>query len=523
MITVSRVCAVLLFIPLFAVLVPAAELTWSDPVVFPIGTTVEGDFLDLTASENGDFHMIYCGDLYHTINYARETGGTWSDCEYAYSFGDGVECRIDMATWENEPLVSYSRSDTREIASVHRNGADDWSSSVPWPETNLVYRFEKSLDSFAHLHAIYTSVNYGTELMYCSNTGGLLVHEQIDFIDEPGVVIPVVSMKIDNANVPHFAWYDSDAGEVRYAVRTGENAFDVTTVAAVTDCDWVEAALLGGSIPLIGYIDRAAKDTIYYAIDTGSSFYSTAVVETDDPIDAADLAAATDEGPSTTNIYFIYAQADRLHYAYYEGADWLTEQINTVTLSDTAVEISAAWNAMQSAVGVGYRGDNQWVLFTKGGIIPTTPTPGPSATPSPEPSPEPSPTGSVPTATPTPMRDVPLEINLGPDMNYTAGDPMHGILEVHNPGIARNADIYLLLDVFGEYWFAPGWTHDIDFFAIAVPESDTTSIEFLPAFNLPDPLPPGGPFYFHAAAFTPETLDADTMVSNLDAMEFHFM
>jgi len=88
---------------------------------------------------------------------------------------------------------------------------------------------------------------------------------------------------------------------------------------------------------------------------------------------------------------------------------------------------------------------------------PPTPTAEPTEPPTPtaEPTETPSPTAE-PTETPSPTPWSGVELWLS-DTVFTAGDLFQLLARYQAPG-AHQADLYVLLDVWGEYWFYPGWT-----------------------------------------------------------------
>ena len=108
-----------------------------------------------------------------------------------------------------------------------------------------------------------------------------------------------------------------------------------------------------------------------------------------------------------------------------------------------------------------------------------------------------------------------------PASTFSKGDSCWLKLELTNPGVERSADLYLLLDVFADYWSYPGWAHisqGLNFEPMTVPMGQMT-LEIIPLFTMP-PVSPAGPLYFCAAMFEPGTLSLETMVSNGAIYEF---
>ncbi|MBN2055018.1 hypothetical protein JW905_08850 [bacterium] len=92
-------------------------------------------------------------------------------------------------------------------------------------------------------------------------------------------------------------------------------------------------------------------------------------------------------------------------------------------------------------------------------ITPTRePTLVPTASPTPSVSPTRTPAPGSPTATPAPGLTVQLALNRD---HFAAGDPFRLNVLVNLVGPGREADQYLILDVYGVYWFWPEWTQDV--------------------------------------------------------------
>lgn len=133
-----------------------------------------------------------------------------------------------------------------------------------------------------------------------------------------------------------------------------------------------------------------------------------------------------------------------------------------------------------------------------------TPTPGPTATP---------------TAGPGE-----LEITLiMPSGTFSTGDTCGLDLRMVNPGAQRSADLYVLFDVFGQFWSYPGWKpleQGLGFEAVALAAGADETRMLIPSFPMPA-VSPAGPLYFYAAVFDPGTLSAETLAGNVSAFEFY--
>jgi hypothetical protein len=167
--------------------------------------------------------------------------------------------------------------------------------------------------------------------------------------------------------------------------------------------------------------------------------------------------------------------------------------------------------------------------------IPTWPPPGPSPTPSPSPTaPTPTPTPDItqtPAVSPTPS-GLPATFTPAPSATpaeyryvlringsvFTSGDLFILTRETWNPGIAFDAAEIIVLDVYGDYFFYPAWTSDINAELISVPaEQDTLTIleftwpegDYGSAENL----------FFYGACLDPATAE---LIGNYDFVVFGY-
>ncbi len=138
-------------------------------------------------------------------------------------------------------------------------------------------------------------------------------------------------------------------------------------------------------------------------------------------------------------------------------------------------------------------------------LDPKTPTPLPTFTPKPP----------QPTQTPEPGPDFRLTLNLNRTM-FSPGDPFHLVVTVEKPdgNSYYRQPLFLLLDVYGEYYFYPSWNPRFDYKLVDI----TTFIESIPILNFEWPKGSGSAngIAFHAAilnsAMTSIAGNTDTVV-----------
>lgn len=140
-------------------------------------------------------------------------------------------------------------------------------------------------------------------------------------------------------------------------------------------------------------------------------------------------------------------------------------------------------------------------------ISPNTPTPAPSRTATPSPTAPPGatytptpPPGATYTPTPgtgTPASyptDMTLALNAG---WFQGGDLLTLYAIVENRSFAAVSCLeWVVLDVFGAYYFYPAWTAEPQGQSLQLAPGGTSSTEIL-VVQLPQILDPGGPFFFH--------------------------
>ncbi len=151
------------------------------------------------------------------------------------------------------------------------------------------------------------------------------------------------------------------------------------------------------------------------------------------------------------------AIADCSHGSFYEGS--------SADISDIYSQISVL---IQSVYMIRYIVFHPTPTPTcTGSPVPTnTPTPPPTATGSA--TPRPTSTGTQPpTSTPTPScRETGVTLDL-PQSYFHAGDQFYLMANVCNitGNLLVNHPLFVILDVYGSYWFAPSWSQSIDYYS----------------------------------------------------------
>jgi hypothetical protein len=492
--------------------IQAAELNWTAPQ-YVIGSTESlGRDLDLELDHQGNYHLALAHDDVNTIWYSKWVEPTWTINETAVVIPGTHGYFFSLDLFGNFPVIHFTDNETGNMSWTMRTGSS-WTPPETVTGTYSTYFVRSIVDDFGAMHVMHLfRPGGGDSIWYSTDKSGSWVHESISEFAYPEYIVKAMDFALDSTGTPHFVWWDADDETVYYAVRTGSTAYDKSAVADAHDCKWLSLSILDGDIPYFAWRNHTPSDTfvIMSASKIGESFYVNTVVDTSRIVYATDMAVAVEEGVTVENVYYLYSNIDReLRYVrWVGGTGWVDDVIEEVNFPGVISSISARWDAGRNAVGVAIREHAANDVFFLLGYVPSDPTPTP---------------GPSPTPTPTYVPCCDIELDLGPDMDYGPGDWMIGELHVRNVGAPTSADVYVLLEVFGEFWFAPGWTHDLDYYDMTLPSWENQIVTYLSGFHMPDPLPTGGPFYFYAAAFFPGTLEAESIISNVEIKEFNLI
>lgn len=126
------------------------------------------------------------------------------------------------------------------------------------------------------------------------------------------------------------------------------------------------------------------------------------------------------------------------------------------------------------------------------------------------------------TPTPTPSDNVEIELVM-PAINFGQGDNCSLDLRVLNQGLTQTVDLYILLEIAGEYWCYPSWIDlhsGVDFQQRSIPSGLNETWSIIPMFVMPG-VSPFGPMYFYSIMFEPGTLSVDTICSTIASYEFY--
>ena len=476
------------------------HLHWIVPLIFsflvpvlPAGAGWEIETVDdgldvgthcgVVVDSAGAVHVSYYDEHHSDLKYAMFDGVDWL-LEYvdtSFMVGKYSSVAVDSM---NEPRISYYNESHTSLMFAQKN-IGVWSTeTVDWGGEAGSYTSLKidASDRPFIAYMVQTNTQY---LAYW--TGPAWAIEEVSY---PGYFN---SLEIGAHNFVHAISYwpaMATLGELYYHHKTP--AGWETEKLNSTGCKGVYGSLELDSLdsPYIASYD-CIDGGLYLHSQTSGSWSCTQVDSGQYVGSHCDLLI---DGENRLHISYHDGNAGTLKYATWTGSVWHTEVVDNDGFVGTYTAID---KAPDGTIHIVYRDEGNKHL--KHAWTSLQPEPTPTFPPGAE-----------------------FVFDLGGNMVYSGGDYMDGILSVSNPGAARTVDTYVLLEISGIYWFAPGWTEGVDFFREVFAAGESRTIEYLTGFVLPIPLEPMGPFYFYAAGFQEGTLAGDTLISNLAVKEFMF-
>lgn len=231
-----------------------------------------GLYNSLALDRDGDAHISYIDDTNDDLKYATNSGGAWAS--EIVDLGGGAMTSIAVDD-DGIPHISYtSPANELKYAVWVGGGSGDCFAGSNWDCEAIpgVYGFDSSLalDGSGSPHIVFS---FPPDLKYATKNGGSWVVETIDSTLLPPLGLIKGSVALDGADVPHVAYCDAEASELKYAFRVGsggncgtDGAWQCETI--VTDCGSTvpSLALDSSDYPHISYDSRSAA--LNYAVGT---------------------------------------------------------------------------------------------------------------------------------------------------------------------------------------------------------------------------------------------------------------
>lgn len=500
--------------------VQAYSLDWSPP--YPVSDGDSGAF-SMNCSPLGAFYVIYVDDDADTLeSYINDqniiTHANVCDIEspqYAYN-------AVDFAT--NLPTLIFYDYYTDGIRTGFYIGSD-WGNPTELGNTNGARNVKMDLSGNV-FHIAFNYDDPGTDncyLRYISNPGGVWFMETVARISRTSIN-PHFDMKVDSTGTPHFAYWDHYTLEMIHAVRTGEDTYDTELLYPDSvGCGWIELEFLYPDLAVVGFLDNlgGTTKTVRMAYKVGASWYDLEVYD-DNTIGAIDMALDNEDTITTIDLFFVISKSD----GYFTltpkiGGGWDMQKITSLNTHSPATGIQADWDPANDALGITTQNSaTNRIYFLRG--QPVYPTATPTLTPTPTPTTGEGTPTNTPYATNTPTPTPPECTELGttivmPSHLFHVGDTCFCDVVVCNPGSTTYNDtpLMVVLDVYGQYFFAPSFT-SFDQYTIDVTPGQQT-INVLPPFEWPTGAGAASDIWFYSAMTDPAITE---LFGTLDSFNF---
>lgn len=487
---------------LMAMAVQAYELDWSPP--YPVSPGNSGAF-SMNCSPEGAFYVIYVDDDNDSVESYINNRNIIShanvyDVESPQFAFNSVDFGLNIPT-----TIFYDYYSDGIRVGFHIG--DDWGNPQELVDSHGARNVKLDMRDGV-FHVAFNYDDPGSDncyLRYLSNPGGTWFMETVARISRTDIN-PNFDMKVDSTGTPHFVWGDKYSLEMIHAVRTGENTYETELFYdEPTNCLWIELEFLTPDLPVVGFLEDTnggTTKTIRMAYKVGSTWYDLEVYD-DNTIGAIDMALDNEDYITTTDLFFVMSKSDGYFTLTQDIGDWYMQKITRLNTHSPATAIQADWDIFNDALGIATRNSStNRIYFLRGQPIPPTPTPTftPSATPTTGPGTPTNTPFATNTPTPTPPECTELGVTiLMPSALYHAGDPCYCDVVVCNPGATTYNDMPLMvvLDVYGQYFFAPSFTSFDQYTIDVTPGQQTVSV--LPMFEWPEGAGAASSIWFHSA------------------------
>ncbi len=468
----------------------ADPLNWSSPVSVTLDPT---ESMDLRGGPDGNFHMLVSQSAADSIYYFRYETSAYTQLVDSFTNPDTMLCALDF--WGNMPVGVYRHHENQDIEFSLRTST--WTTASPIDNTASCYALKTAVETSGviHLAWVFQDQYQNCSLIHSYSSGSSWINELVFTMSE-NEEARLMDMKLDSDDVPHFIWHDKVYDVIGYAKRTGVAAFEFDIVdPSVDSCRWLELEFLDPDVPFVGYVTGSSvpNATLNYALKLG--YFSAGVVLESVGIYAAEMAIDPSETITSTRIYFIVTLSSGVYTLRQAGTEWEMERISELYSVSTNVNLSADWCASTDTLGVAISdfGEDDMYFLTAQPYQPTptatpnipTATPGnPTATPTPS---GPTATPGNPTATPTPGNPTPTSTpgdcsELGctidmPSNEFHPGDRFYCNVNLCNPGpdTYENIPLFVILDVYGTFYFAPTF-NAYDHYALTLNIGEQTQV-----------------------------------------------
>jgi hypothetical protein len=295
--------------------------------------TFGGVYASIATGSDGVLHLTYFEHAEDRLMYARHAQGRWSfEPIRPWSITLSSFLKVAMGPG-NTPWVLYSRG----------NSGLDFMRRTPagWVSERVLEHVPRgtdfATDAFGHAHLCFTRPDGG--LGHGIRRGDRWTFQDVDTNLNAGTAC---SIAVDGRGRPHIAYYQRDAGDLRYAAWDG-TAFQLTTVDTGGTADVgssLSLALNAQGQPRIAYYDLTTRD-LKYAV-AGPGGWTVRTVLTTGSVGRSPALTLDTQGRAF--VAFWNETAYGVHYAREGATGWTTGPFDD---RDNAIreETSVAANA----------------------------------------------------------------------------------------------------------------------------------------------------------------------------------
>ena len=380
-----------------------------------------------------------------------------------------------------DPVIAYSDQITGGVFLTQFNLAD-WSVQSVYSSPDIQINPSVTLDSRGKAHLCF-QLQSEQKLVYASQTSNGWTYEQVETPGNPGSENAIA---LDNLNHPHICYLDYSAPEFLYTYFNG-NTWQTETVhdgIANQFCLILDDA----GLPHITYM--AKNQTLWYAHKTEAGWVEEQLDSNNPTGFTSSLALDSLKNP---HVVYYDAGSSFLIYMFFDGSDWNTETVAQSWVTERSISMIldrqdipriVFGDSQSNEFRYAFRTDTGWQLE---------------------------------------IVDYPVRVNqaslgidaldrlcvsynddyskdlkfarIRPEIWYDLNMPSTWFETGDVFGLNRSVingsnqlasfDEYVILDVFGSYWFAPAWTEVPDFQLMSVNASDA-DVEKIFHFEWPE-------------------------------------
>lgn len=339
---------------LLLAILPSSALPWDVEVVDSGGV---GGYSSLAVDASGEVHIAYFAGTLGHLKYALFDGDHWSIETVDDQYLTGHHASLDLDSWGN-PRIAYRYYTGRAIRFASRSGTE-WSFSEFEDDADMETDISMALDSADLPHVSYYDGYFSGEahdLKYGHFDGSSW---STTLVDSPGQVGRGSAIALDSAGNPHISYYDETSVSLKYAHFDGSEwsvstlddvefiSFNFRTAIAVDSQDHAR-------IVYSAYHNEGADwyGRLKYAESDGSQWTISVIEEALPTRDFRIPSVVLDQGDRPHVSYLLYYNVEPitgdLKYAYFDGAEWQREFVDTGDITDSAfsnsIDLSPAGN-----------------------------------------------------------------------------------------------------------------------------------------------------------------------------------